>query len=70
MNIKDQYPEFKNLTEADFNAMISEYHAKVEITKQQYEEIRQLENEQQQNQKTIAGLKARKAYLDEIKRVK
>ena len=57
MNKKEKIPGFEGLTE-------EEYYAIVAKLKQQ---ISQLEIEHEQNQKTIAGLSARKAYLDEIK---
>ena len=55
---KRKIPEFEGLTE-------QEYYALVAKLKQQ---IEQLETEQGENQKTIAELSARKAYMEQIKR--
>lgn len=55
MNKKEKIPGFEGLTEEAYYAIVAKL-------KQQ---ISQLEIEHEQNQKTIAGLSARKAYLDE-----
>ena len=55
---KRKIPEFEGLTE-------QEYYALVAKLKQQ---IGQLEAEQEQNQKTIAELSVRKAYMGQIKK--
>lgn len=68
MNNQKEYPDFKDLTEADFNAIISEYHAKLEMLKQKSDQIRQLENEHKEADKTMATLRAIKAYQDKIKK--
>jgi len=70
MNIKKKYPEFKDLTEEKFKAILAEYQKQLGIQQQRDGQIRQLEIEHEENQKTIAGLCARKAYLDENKRAK
>jgi hypothetical protein len=63
MNIKEKYPEFKDLTKEKFKAILAEYQKQLGV-------LQQLEIEHQENQKTIAELCARKAYLDEMKRTK
>jgi len=70
MNSKDQYPEFKDLTEADFNAIVSEYHTQVEIVAQRSEQIKALEKEHEEAEKVIAALRKTKAYRDEKNKVK
>jgi hypothetical protein len=61
--MKKKYPEFKDLTGEKYSAILAEYQKQLGV-------LQQLEIEHQEHQKTIAGLCARKAYLDEIKRTK
>lgn len=57
MNKKEKIPGFEGLTEEAYYALAAKLQ----------QQIRQLETEREQHQKTIAGLSARRAYLDEIK---
>ncbi|MFI5136815.1 MAG: hypothetical protein ACHQIM_03250 [Sphingobacteriales bacterium] len=56
MNKKETIPGFEGLTEEEY-AMVAKLQ----------QQISELETEHEQSQKTIAGLSARQAYLDEIK---
>jgi hypothetical protein len=57
MKKKEKIPAFEGLTEEAYHAMVAKYS----------QQISELETERQEHQKTIAGLSARSAYLEEIK---
>ncbi|HMG11257.1 MAG TPA: hypothetical protein VK609_22240 [Mucilaginibacter sp.] len=56
--------DYKGLKPEQYQQLLIE---KEQLVARREEQIRQLEIEHEENQKTIAGLCARKAYLDEIK---
>jgi hypothetical protein len=56
--------DYKGLKPEQYQQLLIE---KEQLLARREEQIKQLEIEHQENQKTIAGLCARKAYLDEIK---